>query len=458
MDKISYKSHTGRTYYSLIHQELGLIEEYSIYIESLGLAPQNTIDNVAQDLKKFFEYLYAFSELSNLADLTLNSTALSSLILAFPTYLALGKNGEGIAAEIAKITKINPTGYVTNSRILSSVRGFIKESALFHDNLLALKNEGLIDIDVEPSTLFKELTVKRRLNSAEQKALINKSMMAGVISGGPKYIRSNLFKTRGISSDDNPYKKAFPFNSVEDVISQATTYRDRCLWALLAGTGIRGSEGTQLLLRDVNAKERTLFIIDPEKRLPVYASCPHEWINELDFKGREIDTVYFIEPFKTIFFDNLPKLLLERKKKNCSHQFLFITMDSGHDSRPLFLADNKSLNGVFRTAQNRMGLESDHTLHSLRHFYAAWCVNYIPLGNGRYGMSTSTVQTLMGHASEESTKKYSVKDELILEATINMSNALIEQSRTCPENIVREAINYRLSKVQERFLGIKSEL
>ena len=458
MDKIRYTLPSGKYCYSLIHHELGLIAEYSKYLESICDSPQNTIDNVAQDLKKFFEYLYAFSELSNFKDFALSSTALSSLILAFPTYLALGKDGTGIAAEIAKITKISPTAYSTNTRILSSVRGFIKESALFHEQMLTLKKEGLIDIDVEPDTLFKELTLRRKLNQAEQKALINKSMMAGVISGGPKYIESNLFRPRGRSSDGNPYDKAFPFNSVENVISKASTYRDLCLWALLAGTGVRGNEGTQLLLRDVNAKDRTIFIIDPEKRLPVYASCPPEWMNELDFKGREIDTTYFIEPFKTIFFDNLPKLLLERKKKKCTHEFLFITLDKGHESRPLFLSDNGTLNDVFRTAQKRIGLDEKYTLHSLRHFYAAWCVNYIKWGTDDYGMSTSTVQKLMGHASEESTKEYAIKDTLILEATINMANALVEKSRTCPEDIVKEALEYRLTKVQEKFLGIESKL
>ncbi len=458
MNKIKYKLPSGKNCYSLIHDELGLIDEYSTYLESIAYSSQNTIDNIAQDLKKFFEYLYAFSELSHFEEVTLSSTALSSLILAFPTYLAFGKDGEGIAAEIAKITKIKATSYTTNSRILSSVRGFIRESALFNDNLLALKKEGLIDIDVESSTLFKELTVKRKLNQAEQKALINKSMMAGVISGGPKYIQSNLFKPRGASTDADPYKLAFPFTSVEDVINSANTYRDLCLWALLAGTGIRGFEGTQLLLRDINAKERTIFIVEPERRLPVYASCPPEWINALDWKGREIDTVFFLEPFKTLFFDNLPKLLLERRKKKCKHEFLFITMDTGHDSRPLYLSDNTSLNDVFRAAQKRIGIEARHTVHSLRHFYAAWCVNFIKLGKDCYGMTTSTVQKLMGHASEESTKKYAVKNKLILEATINMANILIEQSRTSPQDIVNEAIDYRLSQVKEKYLGIESRL
>ena len=456
MDKIKYLLSSGKDCYSLMHSELGLIEEYSIYLESIAQSPQNTIDNIAQDLKKFFEFIYAFSDVSEFQNVCLNSTALSSLILAFPDYLALGKDAPGLAGEIAKITNVNATAYTTNSRILSSVRSFLRESARVHSNLLALKKEGLIDIDVESSTLFKELNTKRKLNQAEQKAILSKSMLAGVISGGPKYIESPLFKPRGKSTDTDNYKKAFPFSSVIEISDHANTRRDLCLYALLAGTGIRQSEGLQVLLRDVDVINRTVFTIDPKRRMAVYARYPIEWRNQLDWKGREIDTTFFLEPFKTIFFDNLPLLLRERKRKQCQHEFLFISMDKAHPSKPHYLSSNKTLNDVFRGAQERMGMEPDHTLHSLRHFYGAWCRNHIKLGKNKYGMSTSTVQTLMGHASEVSTDTYSVKNPLILEATINIANVLIEKSQTRLEDIVTEAIDYHLTKVKEKYLGTEA--
>lgn len=458
MEKIKYLLSSGKNCYSLMHSELGLIEEYSTYLESIAQSPQNTIDSIAQDLKKFLEFIYAFSDVPEFQNVCLNSTALSSLILAFPDYLALGRDATGLAGEIAKITNINTTAYDTNSRILSSVRGFLRESSRVHSNLLALKKEDLIDIDVESSALFKELNTKRKLNQAEQKAILSKSMLAGVISGGSKYIESPLFKPRGKSTATDNYKKAFPFSSVIDICGHANTRRDLCLYALLAGTGIRQSEGLQILLKDIDATKRTIFTIDPERRPAVYARYPLEWRNQLEYKGREIDTTFFIEPFKTIFFDNLPLLIRERRHKKCQHEFLFISMDNAHPSRPHYLSSNKTLNDVFRGAQKRMGMETYHTLHSLRHFYGAWCKNHIKLGENKYGMSISTVQTLMGHASEESTETYAVKNPLILEATINIANVLIEKSQTRLEDIVTEAIDYHLTEAKEKYLGIEAGL
>lgn len=468
MKKLKYQNYLGYDSFSLFHPELGEIKEYRKYVETISLAGKlNTTKDTAQDLKRFFEYIYAFPLVEDYKDQCLNSTVLSSLIMGYPKYLTEGKDASGLPGQIAKLTQSKTLANTSANRLLSTVRIFLEHSSQFHSDLQSLKNQDLIDIDVDPSELFEDLNTRRKLTNSERQAMMSKSMLAGVISGGAKYTKSRLF--HALSTQENSLvDKAFPHKYAIEVLDKANTYRDLCFWALLFGTGIRHSEGLQLLLKDIDAKNREIFTIDPTLRPAEYASLPNDWKNKLTWKGREIQTVYFLEPFKSIFFNNLANCLKERKKEKCTHQFLFISMDNAHPSRPHYLTSNGSLNKTFRSAQMRIWKDKEvvaddgDALHSIRHFYGVWMLNYLYLGeiNGekRYGLSPSSVQTLMGHASEVSTKRYAVKDKFILQATIQLANALIEKTKANPEEIVTQALEYNMTKAKEKFLGIESRV
>ncbi|MCF2918705.1 site-specific integrase [Pseudoalteromonas sp. Cn5-37] len=176
---------------------------------------------------------------------------------------------------------------------------------------------------------------------------------------------------------------------------------------------------------------------------------------QLEWKGRNIKTVYFIEPFKTIFFDTLPKYLIERRKTSCSHKFLFVNLDHENKGKPYFLASNESLNKSFKRVQKKLGIEKPYTLHSLRHYYGTFCRNYLPLEGGKVGLNTATVQSLMGHSSEESTKGYAIIDKVILKSMMAAANNLLMKNKSDVKKLTEDAINYQLTLAEEKILGIK---
>ncbi|MFT5450698.1 MAG: integrase [Enterobacterales bacterium] len=460
--KIEYKVHNGFSSFAFFHHELGILEEPKQYIEALALAqePLNTIKAVAQDLKTFFEYIYTFPLVSenykSLKEGGLSKTVLADLILSYPIYLKEGKFAGGFIGEIAKLTGQEPKKARTCSRMLSSVSQFVKDSAILQSELTLMKESGLVNIDVQADIMFSELTKRKVLNQIEANSLITRSMMSGVLSGGPKYVQSSLFKTIGSATDNQDlYNKAFPLDLAEDVIGKISNYRDICLWALLAGGGIRQSEALQLLLSDVNTRKRIVYTINPEDRPLAYLTLSSEQRAQLQWKGRNIKTVYFLEPFKTIFFNTLPKYLIERGRTSCSHKFLFVNLDNENKGKPYFLASNESLNKSFKRAQKKLGMEKTYTLHSFRHYYGTFCRNYLPLEDGAVGLNTATVQSLMGHSSEVSTKGYAIIDKVILESMLAAANNLLLKNKGDVKRLAVEAINYQLSLAEEKLLGIK---
>lgn len=462
ISKIEYKVHNGFSSFALFHQELGVLEEPKQYIEALALAqePSNTIKAIAQDLKTFFEYIYTFpivcEKYKNLKAGLLSRTVLADLILSYPIYLKEGEYADGFIGEIARLTGQEPKKATSCSRMLSSVSQFVKDSAILQSELTVMKESGLLNIDVEADIMFSELTTRRVLNQSQANALIANSMMAGVLSGGPKYVQSSLFKTVGSTAGNQDfYNKAFPLDLAEELIDQTSNYRDICLWALLAGTGVRQSEGLQLLMADVNSRKRIIYTINPEDRPLAYVTLSSDQQAQLEWKGRNIKTVYFIEPFKTIFFDTLPKYLIERRKTSCSHKFLFVNLDHENKGKPYFLASNESLNKSFKRVQKKLGIEKPYTLHSLRHYYGTFCRNYLPLEGGKVGLNTATVQSLMGHSSEESTKGYAIIDKVILKSMMAAANNLLMKNKSDVKKLTEDAINYQLTLAEEKILGIK---
>ena len=76
-------------------------------------------------------------------------------------------------------------------------------------------------------------------------------MLAGVISGGPKLIRSVVLggETFAVKYDE---RRAFPYDKVADLIDDMPTSRDKAYHSLLAASGCRGASGF-LCVRRVEA-------------------------------------------------------------------------------------------------------------------------------------------------------------------------------------------------------------
>ena len=445
--KLKFNTHSGKECYALLHPDIGIIQEYQDYlvlkIETGSSA--NTIRNKAQDLKKFFEYCFAFTETSKIIEFRIEATLLHSIIMSFPSYLSQAQNSlSEFALFAARTNNSKPVSAATRARILSTVNDFLDKSSELHSNLKGLNEIGLIDIDVAQDELISGLNQRRKMRAIESNQINSKSILASVMRGGAKYVSSKTFRLSNPnkSPPGSLVKKAFPLAHIFSLINPNLPPFEICLWSLLAGTGIRLSEALQLLLRDVDIDNECVYVYDPELREPLYADLTDAQRKKLVFKGRTTHLTYFIEPFKSIFFDNIGSYLLTREVTGATHEVLFVSRSPNNLGEPLF--DTDEVGRRFSLAVKELGLIEHYTPHSLRHFYGVFCLNFLPTINGDYGLKLSTVKNMMGHASEDSTMQYAVVDELVLKATIEIANKLISNGTLDPKIIIENTIKRRL--------------
>jgi integrase len=454
-EKLKFKLHSGHYCYALIHPEIGRISEYQDYLMLLieRELSTNTVENQAQDLKRFFEYYFSFSDLNKFCELKISSTLLHSIITSFPSYLIQGQSSSShFAGYAAKTNQAKPVSPKTAARILSTVNSFVQASSELNASLVSLEQTGLVDIDVDQDELFKSLGMRTELDSRVARNVNAKSLLASVVRGGARYTTSKAFKTPRSAQYGavDKVSKAFPLQYIFPLIEAANSSFDRCLWSLLAGTGIRLSEALQILLRDIVVEDESVFVIDPFSRLSLYSDLPESYIQKISFKGRSTESTYFLEPFKTFFFDSLGLYLLERERTGATHEVLFVSRSSGNDRLGMPLFNSKEISKRFSRTANKLGIKGSYTPHSLRHFYGVYCLNFMPLGNGEYGLNVSVVKDLMGHQSEESTKGYAVIDKLVLSTTIEYANKLISSGKLGHNDMADEAIQKKLASERKR--------
>ena len=461
MDWVSFTLPTGQKSFALYSDGVA-VDSFNCYINDLASsAPKSTTVNTASDLKTFFIYLDALSdpnELSILTDNQYGTSLLTQIIHQFPLYLARGieSSDRSLAHLAATKTMRKPTSDSTNQRIISSLRGFLRSSAALQAEMLIASDNGLIDITLAPEVMFKESLFRQEMPIAQRKKLLKKSMIAGVVRGGPVFANGSLLKSRKVSivkPAGSNISKALPYNDIIPLLNEATTLRDRCAWALMLGTGIRGIEAYSLLLEDINFNDREIYCVNPATR-PLAYGTHFEKVNgaaqeAAAYKGRTTVKTLFIEPFRTIFFETCAQYLRkERAPLFCDHQLFFVALKHPFEGKPLILSDHKTRLFPFTKALDRVYEKRNSNrpqnlgLHACRHFYASYCLNYLPVqlanGNIQYGLNVYVVQQLMGHSSIESTLTYAIPD--------------IEKVKIQAEGAMRQITKVGLGMLDEKIL------
>lgn len=448
MQTIPFRLATGQKTYALFFDGEPL-EAFNCYILDLAAksASHNTVKCVASDLRVFFQYLFSFDDadaLDKAGIRQLTGDFLTEAVHQFPLYLALGESApeQSLAKYAAARTGRKPTSHTTNQRAISSLKGFLVASATKQVELQQVEGMGLIDVAVAPDILFGSVLQRSEIPENQRRKLLKKSMLAGVVRHGPLLANSSLLKARKYNAVDNQAEgsardKALPHELVIPLLNAASTLRDRCLWALLLGTGLRPVEGLSLLLQDIDVERQQVFCVNPATRPLAYSSRHFERLEgelatDMAFKGRSTEKTLFIEPFKTYFFETLGRYLREeRQPLGCDHSFLFVVLKAPFAGRPLVLSSQSTRAHPFKKAlvaackSLRMDVPKRMALHSCRHFYGVHCLNYLITGVDVYGrpirgLDKYMVQQLMGHMDVKSTEVYAKPAiERIVEQTQN---------------------------------------
>ncbi|WP_449288412.1 tyrosine-type recombinase/integrase [Marinobacter salarius] len=404
------------------------------YLAASEGSPQNSLDAAHNDLFLFLKYLSACADLQIEHGSWLIDTGayLNRILLMYPSFLAEGKRSPNqFVASVAQQLEFEALAPESVRRYLSTLNQFLKFNDSEWISHQAMCQYFQLDTFLTEESLMGALAQQTLMSGTEKKALLTQSMLAGVISGGPKKIRRPKIRMpKRFKQMSDPEKKlfskSFPINKVLELIRQATSFRDVCLFSLLAGTGIRTHEAMQLRMSDILVEEETIKILPYGQRIQVYSDVDEDDLPKLSFKGRTTQDVEFIKVFKDIFFDNLFSYLEERDRAMPDHEFFFVVLSDNGKGRAWFLGDATSHNRTFKSTQRRMRFDQIYSLHSLRHFYGTWMRNYEP-NRGGFGLPLDTVKRAMGHKNSGTTESYSIPDKAVeLERTANFEKALIE--------------------------------
>ena len=451
----------GSTTWQLLGPDGMPIEAFAAFAKtSLRKGPLNTRISYARNLAKFFDYMFealAVRLRENPGQLVTRDF-LTEALEAYDDYLVLGSaSGKPLAKQVSASMPSRPLNPRTSTLMHAPVRRFLKLSEHLRQEMEELSRHGLRQDIVDECPLLPDLGTSIEASPFQQRQMEANSMIAGVVAGGPKLLHTVPLPT---NPDDAPFdfSRAFPFDSIADFIEECPAYRDKALYSLLAACGGRMHEGTQILFDDIDVGKREILLRNPKDRwnCPSYRYLSAMERERLAWKGRTTETTLLIEPFASMFFENLQLYLHREYIPHGLHRFVFQFRKSGMEGRPYFLSTHRSRLDLFRAAAFRVGIaDLVSGPHSLRHAYGIFTLNYLPRPNGDYGLPLAWVQQLMGHAEIKSTKKYARHDKELMKLEFEYANAMIYKG-AIPKSVVElklEAMNAQIEKLKLHLKG-----
>tara|TARA_R110002072_G_scaffold303007_1_gene491285 strand:- start:22164 stop:23498 length:1335 start_codon:yes stop_codon:yes gene_type:complete len=365
----------------------------------------NTIDQYAGHIARFIDYIY---EAALHMD-SITAEFIQDAIDLYKSYLLFGVDSQyELASNVAKELK---PAHKTHQSSLGPIGAAIKYFLLLSD-VKALAEDQ--------ETLFSQFSKPqhREFTKDEHAKIKQSNMLAGVLRGGIMYTkRSGGLFGKSNSSNKKHKKHPVPFDLCCPLIESAASYRNKAMYSLLAASGARQHEVYQLRLRDIDIENLKVFLVDPETR--DNSDLTEEQFKKLAWKGRATEKTFLIEPFKTLFFENLHLYMKHERIAHGIHDFVF----QKQGGQPYFITSRTTRSDDFKICKEKVGLGGSLliSLHSFRHTYGTYALNYLPTGAG-FGLPITTVKLLMGHESLESTEIYSKEDEDLIEAKLEFAN------------------------------------
>lgn len=324
--------------------------------------------------------------------------------------------------QIAKKLGINALASNSWDNTLAPLNRFLRLCALLEREAkeIALIKGGLTGAIVAAAEydygpLLEAVEDSTALSSREVQFLKHSTMLGGVIRfRGDRLTRpSGLKKSFKQEAQMDVDSLDFPESYFSQLLESTSCWRDRALWTLLMGTGIRRSEALNLQWCDIEFTTREVFVLDPNFLRYGRDITPAE--RKKRFKGRTVSQTYFRAPYKGWFFEFLRLYRKEEYRLPIDgNDYVFQYIIRPHLGRPWYEASDQTLNEAFTSAVVRAGIPGPPickthvwTAHSLRHAYARFLINdqEVP-GQDAPGLTEAEIQLLMGHKQIGSTRKY----------------------------------------------------
>lgn len=422
------------TVFSLIDPVSGIpvkvINDYTLQL-SKSVA-YNTLESHVFAIKKFSEYLAAALSCVHLICDYENQPAIITIISEYYLYLyAPRSTSNEFYKAVRQLTNHDSISKSSIEIAYSHLHAFFSASHavdMIVDDLWKPEFTKLNGFDLHESLkkTFK-ITHNQRVRFKAE------TVLGAVVRGNNKeksivkyFILPKSF--RGSGNAGKQRFKAFPFNRFIELL-KLSNLREKLLYVILGGTGIRTHEGLQIRLDDFDT-DGNLLIRDFNDRKHMDEMDEVQLSEMYASKGRCIENVYWIPGYEQIFRELL-KLYLPmrdsciRKGGGIDHGFLFVTSDS-KPGRPLYETQRSSHIKIFRNLSEALNI-FDLGKHSLRHMYGVFMLNFMPTKTGK-GLSLQLVSKLMGHATLKATAVYAVYEKTELERLLIEAHALMHSN------------------------------
>jgi len=343
--------------------------------------------------------------------------------------------------------------------MIAAINRFLRRSELLaYEDWQIAEQMGMPKPSGSYRALIDAVNGYDRMPYKQRKALKQNSMLANVMRynvngiNRPKRIRSP--KPGG--PDDEVYLD-FPLEFIKGLINAATSARDRALWLLLAGTGIRMSEAMNLQWEDIDCEAQKVFVHDPHT---LRFDAGLAFSDKMRFKGRAMAATAFIPQLKFEFFKSLADYFKHEMIAGVVHQFVFQQLRGSKAGEPMLLLSDTARIESFKRAVIRAGISSCSgkgkvwTPHSLRHLYGVYMLNYLPVPGG-FGLRDVEVQQLMGHQTLTATRHYARENKEILNSKLLHATAMAMEDYSNLETLPA-MIAKRLRHEADKIDGVKS--
>lgn len=399
-------SQEQKSYWKLYDSDGNEVEIYTLWTKDIqNRYAFQTRDKYAQVVSKFLDYLVEV----NIFEKVVTRLEIKEAIHNYKKLLSNGKDiKDQHLNEIAyslNFNKISPASWSNNIAAINSFLEFNDE--LYKDQIDHISAKNNTSIPEEFKSILSGLKSYGFLNSFEKKSLKQKSFLASLFRITDKIQTTKMVKSNHSDVYNRDLKNLdFPMLSIPELLSNTSCFRDRAIYALLAGTGIRTSEALSLTWDMIDIDNQKVYIYNSQEK----------HVNEdIRFKGRDTNITFFIPELRHIFFNALYHYQLEEADKNVNHNYVFQYLKGDSFGDPYYKVSRQGFIKEFKKTVNRAGIKSpsyqlNHkwTPHSLRHFYGVYMLNYIPVQNGN-GFSIEEVQRMMGHKSITVTQQYARK-------------------------------------------------
>lgn len=391
---------------------------YSRYMENLVEAgyPDNTRETYGRAVSHFRDCLQIVTQAKGTS-----VAEIKRAYLGYHSYLTLGPKATESTAKLLFAVKPRRTISLRSSGIYHAG---IDDFLCFCKDLISEAKEFLeqgLELQIPSRDLVIGLSLSARTRQRARSSKFNSGL--GTKQVLSKKLSSHLGSAKK-SREAIESHKFFPLDRTVDLIDSATSWRNGALWALLAGTSVRVSEAMQLLWDDIDFCKREIRIKDPAGRTDAsyaYRGLTEVELSRLCWKGRTTSLTFILEPYGSMFFENLE--MYRDSGDGSAHNFVFQTAQG----KPLFLCDyGKVVLAPFKKAARPIyaekGLSMDKVgLHSLRHGYIYFMRNFVEFRGG-YGLSPHELMCLTGHADVKSLEVYGKVDRETLFEQLGVAN------------------------------------